>query len=146
MKRILTVFVLAIALSFVSFVFGQDEYTVSGDVAYSKDATFYVCLHTLKTIQKWLLAMPAGSFTQTVKTNPSGKASFTFKGVPKGEYILVAFADENGNGKMDKTTWGSCAEPLWVYKRYPTGSAHVIQDWSQQKFVVDKDVTGITLK
>jgi len=116
---------------------------VSGEAAYSKAATIYVCLHTQQTFVSYKFAMPAGSFTQTIKANSSGKASFTFKGVPKGEYIIVAFADENGNGKMDLTMYGLSVEPLWVYKEISKGQK---LQWSDQKFVVDKDVTGITLK
>jgi len=144
MKRIIIVCVLAIALSAGSFVFAQDKCTVSGDLAYSKEANIYVCLHTQQTYPEWKKTLAPGSFTQTVKASPSGKATFVFRDVPKGEYLIVAFADENGNGKLDVDTFGHALESWWVYKQTPTGGSGV--NWYDQKFEVDKDVTGITLK
>ena len=88
MKRIFTIFFLAIALSAVNFTFAQDKCTISGDVAYSKEANIYVCLHTQQTYPEWKKTLPPGSFTQTVKANPSGKATFVFRDVPKGEYLI----------------------------------------------------------
>lgn len=143
MKRIFAKCLLVVALSATTFAIAEDKCTVSGDVAYSKEANIYVCLHTRQTYPEWKKTLPPGSFTQTVKAIPSGKAYFTFTGVPKGEYLIVAFADENGNGKFDTDTFGHGLEPWWVYKQNPMGGGI---NWYDQKFEVDKDVTGITLK
>lgn len=142
MKGIFTVCLLAVGLLAVSLVFAEDKCTVSGDVVYSKEADIFVCLHSKQTFHEWKI-LPPGSFTQKIKANPSGKASFTFKDVPKGDYLIIAVADENGNGKIDVDTWGFVQEPMWVYKQNPTGGQ---LSWSDQKFEVDKDVTGIMLK
>jgi uncharacterized protein (DUF2141 family) len=143
MKRIFVVcFIVGALLLAMSFVIAEDKCTVSGDVAYSKEANIYVCLHDQQTIREWK-TLPQGSFTQKVKASPSGKASFTFKDVPKGDYLIIAFADENGNGKVDVDTWGFAQEPVWAYKQSPTSG---YLNWSDQKFEVDKDITGITLK
>ena len=89
------------------------------------------------------LSPPPPGFVQIVKGNASGKASFAFKDIPKGEYVVHAFADENSNAKMDTDTFGSAIEPRDYYKPM---SAGIHANWSEQKFNVDKDVTGIVLK
>jgi len=143
MKRILVLCSTAVALLGVSLVFAEDKCTVSGDVTYSREANVYVCLHNQQTYPEWNRKLPPGSFTQTVKATPSGKASFTFTDVPKGEYLIVAFADENGNGKLDLDTWGFVQEPVWFFKQNPMGGN---VNWYDQKFEVDKNMTGIIMK
>jgi uncharacterized protein (DUF2141 family) len=143
-KRIFAVFYLAVALSAVTSVIAEDEYTISGDLAYQKEATIYVCLHNQQTYPEWKKTLPPSSFTQTVKANPSGKATFVFRDVPKGGYLIVAFADENGKGKLDVDTFGHALESWWVYKQTPPGGSGI--NWYDQKFEVEKDVTGVTLK
>jgi uncharacterized protein (DUF2141 family) len=145
MKRIVFASTFAIALSMVSVVYAQDKCTVSGEVVYSGDSNIYVCLLNSTTFavavgpQKEI--SPPG-FVQIVKANASGKASFVFKDVPKGEYVVRVFADENNNGKFDTDTWGNPLEPVRSYKVAKEGLAN----WNEQKFEVDKDVTGIVVK
>jgi len=73
----------------------------------------------------------------------SGKALFTFNEVPKGDYVLQSFADQNSNAKMDMDTQGYAIEPRDFYKPRPQG---LYGNWDEQKFTLDKDVTGIVLK
>jgi uncharacterized protein (DUF2141 family) len=145
MKRILFAFALAMALSAASLAFAQDKCTVSGEVVYSGDSNLYVCLLNSKTFAAaWgrQKELPPSEFVQIVKANASGKASFAFKEVPKGEYVVNVFADENNNGKLDTDTWGYTVEPVAGYKpaknNYP--------NWNDQKFDADKDVSGIVVK
>ena len=146
MKRIAIAFALAMALFTVSFALSQDKCTVSGEVVYSGDSNIYVCLHNstswtaVATRQKEL---PPPGFVQIVKVNASGKASFAFNDVPKGEYVVQSFADENSNAKMDRDSGGTAIEPRDFYKPRPQG---LYGNWYEQKFTVDKDVTGIVLK
>jgi hypothetical protein len=146
MKKMSLVLALAMALSAASLVFAQDGCTVSGEVVYSGDSSIYVCLLNSKTFAPALgrhKELPPPEFLQIVKANPSGKASFAFKDVPKGEYIVQAFADENNNGKLDTDAMGVCAsEPLDWYKPVAERFHH---NWSEQKFDADKDVTGIVV-
>ena len=146
MKKIVVAFALGIALSAASLALAQDGCTVSEEVVYSGDSSIYVCLLNSKTFAPALgrhKELPPPEFLQIVKANPSGKASFAFKDVPKGEYVVHAFADKNSNAKMDTDTWGSAIEPRDYYKPMTDG---IIANWSEQKFNVDKDVTGIMLK
>ena len=145
MKRIVFVFVLTMALSAASLAFAQDKCTVSGEVVYSKDSNIYVCLLNSTTFAAAVgrqKELPPSGFVQIVKANASGKASFAFKDVPKGDYVVRAFADENNNGKFDHDTWGFPLERGAAYKPSKDGHAN----WSEQKFDADKDVTGIVVK
>jgi Uncharacterized protein conserved in bacteria (DUF2141) len=145
MKRIVFAFTFTIALSMVSSVYAQDKCTVSGEVVYSGDSNLYVCLLNPKTFAAAVSRekeLPPPEFVQIVKVNASGKASFAFKAVPKGEYVVRVFADENNNGKFDTDTWGFPLERVAAYKPSKDGHAN----WSEQKFEVDKDVTGIVVK
>ena len=146
MKRIVVTLALAMALSAVSLAFAQDKCTISGEVVYSKESNIYVCLLNPKTFAAAMgreKELPPPEFVQIIKANASGKASFAFKDVPKGEYVVHAFADENSNAKLDTDTFGSAIEPRDYYKPM---SAGLYANWSEQKFNVDKDVTGIVLK
>ena len=54
----------------------------------------------------------------------------------------MAFADENNNGKCDFDAMGLALEPVSYHK--PKIGAHT--SWYDQKFEVDRDVTGLALK
>jgi len=145
MKRIVFVFALTVAFSAASLAFAQDKCIVSGEVVYSGASNIYVCLLNPKTFPAAVgreKELPPSEFVQIVKTNASGKASFAFKNVPKGEYVVHVFADENNNGKLDTDTWGHPLERVSSY-RTPAGGSW---NWSEVKFEVDKDVTGIVVK
>ena len=132
MKRMVFAFALAVALFTASIVFSQDKCTISGEVAYSGDSNIYVCLLNSTTFAAALgrqKELPPPGFAQIVKANASGKASFAFKDVPKGEYVVHAFADENSNAKMDTDTFGSPIEPRDYYKPM---SAGIHANWSEQ--------------
>ena len=142
MKRIAFAFTFAIALSMINTVFAQDKCNVSGEVLYSGDSNIYVCLHTFKTFATFKKELPPPGFVQIVKANASGKAPFAFMGVPKGEYLVHVFVDENKNGKFDCDGWGYALEPSLMYKP-SAGGVH--PNWYEQKFDADKDVTGIVV-
>jgi len=144
MKSIVFGFTFAIAFSMVT-VYAQDKCTVSGEVVYSADSSIYVCLLNSKTYAAALgreKELPPPEFVQIVKANASGKASFAFKDVPKGEYVVRVFADENNNGKLDTDAMGFPIEPVTSYKP----SKDYTHNWHDEKFDADKDVTGIVVK
>lgn len=146
MKRIVSVFIVAMALSVVSIVFAQDKCIVSGEILYSGDSNVYVLLLNSTTFAPAVgrqKELPPPEFVQIVKVNASGKAFFAFKDVPKGEYVVRVFADENNNGKFDADTWGYPLEPVRSYKP-PADGVH--SNWHEQKFDADKDGTNIVVK
>ena len=145
MKKINFCFALALFLSATSLALAQDKCTVSGEVVYSKDSNIYVLLLNSTTFPPAVgrqKELPPPGFVQIVKANASGKASFAFKDVPKGEYVVRVFADENNNGKFDCDTWGFPLEPVSSYKP----SVDVQANWGEQKFAADKDITDIAVK
>jgi uncharacterized protein (DUF2141 family) len=146
MKRIVVAFALAMVLSATSFAFAQDKCAVSGEVVYQGASNIYVCLLNSTTFAAVLgpdKELPPPGFVQIVKANASGKASFAFKDVAKGDYVVLAFADENNNAKMDTDSQGFAIEPRDHYKPRPQ---ETYASWNEQKFTVDKDITGIVLK
>ena len=146
MKRIIFVFVLTVALSAASLAFAQDKCTVSGEVMCSGDSNIYVLLLNSTTFAPAVgrqNELPPSGFVQIVKANATGKASFAFKDVPKGEYVVRVFYDENNNGKFDRDTWGYPLEPINSYKP-PADGMHT--NWTEQKFPADKDITDIVVK
>lgn len=145
MKRIVFALALAMALFAASNGFAQDKCTVSGEIVYSGDSNIYVCLLNSTTFAAAVgrqKELPPPEFVQIVKANAVGKASFAFNGVPKGDYVVRAFADENNNAKHDTDAMGFPIEPVGMYRRAEGGHP----PWSEHKFEVDKDVTGIVVK
>ena len=132
---------IALFLAMVCLAFAGDRYTVSGQVVSSEDVDVYVCLFSQETWPSWKRELPPKPFTQIVKASPSRKTPFAFKEVPKGDYLIMAFADENKNGKFDCDTMGFGLESTSYYK--PKIGDHI--NWYDQKFEVSKDVTGIEL-
>lgn len=146
MKRIIVAFALAMALSAASLALAQDKCTVSGEVAFSGNSNIYVLLLNSKTFAPAVgrqKEMPPPEFVQIVKATMSGKAFFAFKDVPKGEYVVHVFADENNNGKHDTDAMGFPIEPVRTY-RLPADP--MLHNWSEQKFAADKDIPDIVIK
>jgi uncharacterized protein (DUF2141 family) len=146
MKKIVFALTFAIALSVVINIYAQDKCTISGEVLYSGESNIYVLLLNSKTFPAAAgrkKEMPPPGFVQIVKAGASGKASFAFKNIPKGEYIVRVFADENNNGKFDCDAWGFPLEPMKSYKPSADG---IQSNWYEQKFAADKDITDIMVK
>jgi len=146
MKKIVFVFALTMALSAASLALAQNKCTVSGEVVYSGDLKIYVCLLNSTTFAAAVgrqKELPPPGFVQIVKANAASKASFAFKDVPKGDYVVRAFADENNNGIHDTDAMGFPIEPARTYKLPADAMLH---NWSEQKFEVDKDIAGIVVK
>lgn len=143
MRKIIVSLICA-ALPIAALVFAEDKFTVSGDLICYMETDIYVCLHNQQTCANWNKDLPSGPFTQIIRTDLSGKKPFVFNGVPKGEYVLFAFADENGNGKLDFDPSGRVEEPIAMHKAFLSGRALDII-WLDQKFEVDKDITGLAM-
>ena len=143
MKKIVIAIALTMALSMASLVFAEDKYSISGEVIYSGESNIYVCLHTMKTFACFRKELPPREFIQIVKADVGGKAPFSLKDVPKGEYLILVFVDDNNNGKFDCDAWGSPIEPTCMYKP-PLIKMHT--NWYDQKFELDRDVGGLVLE
>lgn len=121
----------------------KDTHTVSGEVRHWGESDIYVCLHNQDTYRDFVarnMKLPPPEFVQIVKAGAAGKAPFAFTGVPKGEYLIIVFADENSNGKLDRDTLGMPLEPTCTHR-----TSEVTWNWHDQKFVVDQDKTGLVM-
>jgi uncharacterized protein (DUF2141 family) len=143
MKKIM-IFFIGLSVFMTCLVFAENKFTVSGDLICSTDANIYFCLYDQQTYPDWKKMLPPVSLTQMVKADPLGKASFTFKDVPKGDYVMIVFVDENGNGKLDCDSWGFVQEQMWTYKKNPVTG--LTPGWHDLKFQVNENVSGILVK
>jgi uncharacterized protein (DUF2141 family) len=123
------------------FSHAEDKFSVSGEVLYSGTESIFVCLHTEETLQNFTKALPPQAFVQVVKAISNGRANFKLDDIPEGFYVLVVFIDKNNNGKFDCDSWGRPVEPFLMYKTF-----RIHLNWFDQRFKVDKDVTGIELE
>jgi uncharacterized protein (DUF2141 family) len=142
MKKLYFVFSLSIALLSVNMAFSQDGYKISGEVQYAGTKNIYVCLHNQETWPNAMKELPPAPYTIITKSNQSGRANFAFSSVPRGDYIIFVFIDDNDNGKLDRDTMGYPTELLRAFK--PSLSGHA--NWNDQKFTVDKDITGLSIQ
>ena len=69
------------------------------------ESTLYVALYS--DAASYADGKPVASQTAPMQ---GGKAQFVFAGLPPGRYALRAFADENGNGKLDANLMGMPTE------------------------------------
>ena len=143
MRKSIAFSAIALVLSMAFFVCAEDKCIVSGEVAYSGDENIYVCLHNQETFVNWKKEFPPAGFMRIVKANSSGKASFVFDEIPKGEYLIFSFVDENNNGKLDCDTEGWPEELNCTFKPFSIEAGG--HNWYGQKFEVDKDITGIVV-
>jgi uncharacterized protein (DUF2141 family) len=143
-KKAMLIFIF---LSFAApFSNAQDKFSVSGEVVYSGTESIYVCLHTQETFENCLTALPPEKFFQGIKATSSGRATFKLVDIPKGDYVLMVFIDKNNNGKFDCDAWGRPIEPLLMHKKFRPVGVVLHLNWEDQRFKVNKDVTGIEIE
>jgi uncharacterized protein (DUF2141 family) len=102
-----------------------------------------VCLLTQDAYRAFIgpeREMPPSGFKKMVKADVYGRASFAFTDVPKKDYLLIVFDNENNNGKLDQDTMGFNLERCCSYNTTEVG-----WNWHNQKFEVNKDTTGLVL-
>jgi uncharacterized protein (DUF2141 family) len=96
-----------ILLSVFSFGFSQNpnlSITVSG----LKNNNGSLTAELYNTKEKFLKT-PYKTVSSPIKSN---LASVTFIGIPKAEYTVMVYQDENNNGKLDKNFIGMPKEPV----------------------------------
>ena len=139
---------------FIGFglVFGgasaEETYTISGEVNFKYDADLYICLYTKEGWRDYLT--PGYDFSSSqcrhIEMNPDlkkeGKISFRFESVPKGTYVIIAYQDTNGNGKVDFENY-AISEPRASYKKVDPLASSI---WDSMKFDLDKDITGVEIQ
>jgi uncharacterized protein (DUF2141 family) len=141
---------LLLGILFMGFAFAdaEEKYALSGQVTFSGHENIYISIYTIENFPNFKKVLPSPPFSQKITPNPeqvkTGKFSFTFSGVPKGTYCIVAFQDVDNNGKLRCTTWGGVEEPICFYKTF--SDPLCLGTWNDVKFELVRDITGIIMK
>ena len=90
-----------------SFGFAQNS-TLSVSVSDIKNNTGSLTAELYNSKEKFLKT-PYKTVSSAIKSN---SASVTFTGIPKGEYTILVYHDENKNGKLDKNFIGMPKESV----------------------------------
>jgi uncharacterized protein (DUF2141 family) len=123
----------------------QPGFTVSGTIllkGVEKTGNLYVSLVTEKLFNTPLAGYKKSILKVDANILKNKKINFRFNGVEKGRYGIRCFLDLNGNGKLDKGTFGP-SEPWgmsWQGKK-PFG-------WPKFKYIafdVDSHITNIRI-
>jgi uncharacterized protein (DUF2141 family) len=131
-----------------TFAYAEEKCSISGQVAFTGHETVYVSLYTLETFANLKKSLPSPPFSQKITPNPeqikTGRVSFTFSGIPKRSYCIIAFQDLDNNGKLTCDTWGKIEEPICFYKEIFCDLSFA--NWNDVKFELVSDITGIIMK
>ena len=136
-------FFLGILFMASAFVYAEEKFTVSGVVYFEHDSNISMNLVTREAFPNRLepLPPPFGMYIElTPEQKKAKRVSFKFEGIPKGNYLLSAFQDLNKNEKLDRDYMGTPVEPFGTYKKF-----EFALQWDRDKFLVDKDITGIKI-
>jgi hypothetical protein len=123
---------------------GEEKYTVSGVATFSDGEVVFVSLYTLDRFKDFKnKPLPPEPYTQVIELSPgqkkAGRASFTFKGIPKGTYGVIAFREIKKNMKTDRSQYFK--EPVSTYKMISFSG-----NWNDIKLEVNRDVMGIEIR
>lgn len=111
--------------------------SVKIDNVKNNTGTVYFALHTEDTFMK-------AQGIQSAQSKIEGKeVNVTFTNVPKGEYAILAFHDENDNKKMDFTSIGMPAED---YATSAKGMSFGPPSFNGSKFTIDAEDKSLHLR
>ena len=131
-----------------AFAYAEEKCSILGQVTFSGHENIYISIYTIENFPNLVKSLPSPPFFQKISPNSeqikAGRASFTFSGVPKGSYCIVAFQDLDNNGKLTCDTWNQIQEPICFYKE-PTDVVLGTQ-WHNVKFELVSDITGIIME
>ena len=131
------------------FAYAEENYSISGQVAFSGHENIFVSIYTIEGFPNYKKSLPSPPFFQKIEPNPEqvkvGKVSFTFSKIPKGSYSIVAFQDLDDNEKLSCDTWGQIQEPNCYYKE-PSEIGLGTPSWDNVKFELVKDINEIIMK
>jgi uncharacterized protein (DUF2141 family) len=141
-------FFLGILFMVLTFAYAEEKCSISGQVTFSGHENIYVSIYTMEEFANFKKSLPPPLFSQKIMPNPeqikAGIASFTFPGVPKGTYCIVAFQDVDNDGKLTCDTWGKIEEPICFYKEIFCDLSFA--NWNDVRFELVSDITGIIMK
>ena len=137
---------LAALLVLSGSAYAEEKFTVSGEVTFQYDGNIYICLLTMEEFRDFniprhkLSQSPCKVIPMNADLKKAGKVSFTFDNILKGTYCVFTYQDVNMNGEVDFESY-QMNEPWGSYKE----TSHSHPPWDDVKFILDKDITGITI-
>ena len=164
-KKSINRLLIAVVLTFFIFtaiptyVFGQDKFSVSGEITYWwKEGQIIVWLLTKeeRKIDKKLIpearSLKIELDSQNTQEGAEKKVkaetvAFEFVDVPKGTYGILCILDMNKNGKLDYPEGFDLGTipPIEPYA-YSGPKSWGPAPWDDFKFNVDKDVSGLKIQ
>jgi len=146
LKKLMIGMVFFCAASTISY--SQERFSVSGEVKFPKNkGVIILMLNTQEEFED--REPPPPERKLIIKPDAqqlnAKKVSFKFIDVPKSSYAIRCFQDLNKNGEMDYMETYSIKHPTEPYgfsgQNIPMGIV-----WSDAKFEVDKDISGIEIE
>ena len=104
MKAIVTV---SIVLVFLGIAYGEETYTITGNVSFQYNGDIYICVCNLEQFAEFqrpnheLSEPPCKFIAMNSELEKAGEVSFKLEGIPKGTYVIIAYQDNNKNSKVD---------------------------------------------
>ena len=146
-KKAVLLFLFLLMVS--SFTYAKEKCSISGHVTFSGQEDIYLGIYTIENFPQYKKSLPPEPFVKRIKPNAeqikAGRLSFTFSGIPKGTYCIIAFQDVDNNGMLTCDTWGQIEEVICSYKESGVVDFSAA-NWNNVKFELDKDISGITMK
>jgi uncharacterized protein (DUF2141 family) len=100
MKR----FILIVVIMAVPIIGLAEQYSISGSVLVKKAGILYIYL-----VDEEQFSIPLTGIREirkSLKEKREQKISFSFSGIPEGDYGIRVYVDANGNGKLDRGLFG----------------------------------------
>ena len=146
MKAVVTV---SVVLFFLGMAYGEETFTINGDVLFQHDGDIYVCICNLEQWTEFL--RPRHEFSDSTcnfiamnnELQKAGATSFKLEGIPKGTYVIVGYQDNNKNGMVDYENY-ILNEPWQTYR--DSGRSTNQPKWDEIKFDLEKDLAGIKIQ
>jgi len=146
MKVISMIFII---LVFLGNAFGEETYTITGDISFKYDGDIYIRICTLEEWAEFLrpnyelLVPPWKVIKMNSELKKAEKVSFKLDSIPSGTYVIVAFQDVIKNQKVDYVGL-HMDEPWGTYKEddYLGGRPR----WDIVKFNLEKNIGGIKIQ
>ncbi len=142
MKEIVSVCVMCFMM-IPALAWAEEGFKVAGQMTFKKTGNLYMRLATKEEFEEdkesqFRMIIEIGEEEQNAKT-----ALFAFENIPAGRYAIMVFQDVNGNGELDRGTFGP-KEPWGNYRaKRPKFRG---PKFKEMAFEVKEDITDIRIE
>jgi len=124
--------------------YGEETFSIAGNVTFPEAEVIFVSLYTPERFQDFKnKSLPPEPYTQIIELSAEqkngGRAAFVFKGIPKGTYGVVAFREMKKNLKRERSEY--FRNPVSCYKMIRFSG-----NWNDIKLEVNKNIHGIEIR